>query len=256
MRSAAIGLDIGTSTCAAATIGSDGCPYLITAPGGSRLVPSVVFFDDHVRVGNRAIDSRKFAVDNYADGFKRDIGKPHYRTSLRSHQVPPEVLTGFVIQYIKDYARTAVGNFESVVATVPAYFDERQRTATRRAVSLAGLDTLQIINEPTAAAIAAGHKLLAEGAIRSGHTILVYDLGGGTFDATLLEIDGRVFKTRATDGEIYLGGRDFNQRIADMVAEKFVGSHGVDPRADPRGFCFAVAGGEASEASADRCREC
>ena len=236
MRSAAIGFDLGTSTCAAATIGSDGSPYLITAPGGSRLVPSVVFFDDKVRIGDKAIECRRYALDNYADSFKRDIGKPHYRKPLRTHNVPPEVLTGFVVEYLANYAHAAVGDFESVVATVPAYFDERQRTATRRAVALAGLNTLQVINEPTAAAIAAGHKMLAEGAIKSGHTILVYDLGGGTFDATLLEIDGRVFKTRATDGEIYLGGRDFNQRVADIVAESFLTSYGIDPRSDPADF--------------------
>lgn len=232
-KSVPIGFDLGTSTSASATIEQFGNPVVLPDAHGVQMVPSVLFFDDSVRVGTDAFNQRHQALDNYVEGFKRDIGKPHASKQIRSHQVPPEVLTGFLIEHLAENTRRRVGDFTDIVATVPAYFDERQRTATRRAVSLAGLDTLEVINEPTAAAIAAGFQRLAKSEIRAGHKILVYDLGGGTFDATLLEVDGKVFRTLGTDGEVYLGGRDFNERIVNMISDRFLVDHGVDPRCDP-----------------------
>ena len=229
----AIGFDLGTSTSAAATIDQHGNPVVIPDSAGNAMVPSVLFFEEQVRVGINALSKRHLALDNYVEGFKRDVGKPHCSKPLRTHQVPPEVLTGFLIEHLAENTRRSVGEFKDIVVTVPAYFDERQRTATRRAVSLAGLNTIEVINEPTAAAIAAGFQRLANSEIRSGHKILVYDLGGGTFDATLLEVDGKVFRTLGTDGEVYLGGRDFNDRIVQLISDRFLITHGIDPRCDP-----------------------
>lgn len=233
MQQPPIGIDIGTSTSAVATVNSSGEPIVLPGRNGARLTPSVICFADEVYVGSEAVEQIGSNLDNYAEAFKRDIGNSHYRKRLHSHAVPPEVLTGFLVEHLVKYARADLPPFDSAVVTVPAYFDERKRNATRQAVELAGLKTLDIINEPTAAAIAAAYKSLIAGNIRPCHKILVYDLGGGTFDATLLEVDGSVFKTLATDGEVYLGGQDFNDLIASMLANSFIMKFGIDPRNDP-----------------------
>ena len=131
------------------------------------------------------------------------------------------------------------GKFKKVVITVPAFFDEGRRKATQDAGSLAGLEVLDIINEPTAAAVAFGHDRLSQ--LKSDNQkfsgrerLLVYDLGGGTFDVTILEIEGRTFRTLATDGDVHLGGRNFDERLFHFLAEKFVDEHTLDPRDDPR----------------------
>lgn len=233
MQKAAVGLDLGTTISVAAYVDSSGQPKIARAASNDGLVPSAICFGDHVIVGNDAIDLGSQAFDSFAEGFKRDIGKPHYRKRVRSCEVPAEVLTGFLVERLVQSVQHEIGDVHEVVVTVPAHFDERQRSATQRGVALAGIKVLDIINEPTAAAIAAGYQQLCNGDNTASRKILVYDLGGGTFDATLLEIEGRVFKTLATDGDIYLGGRDFNERIADLIAQSFMNRHGVDPRCDP-----------------------
>ncbi|MEZ6088844.1 MAG: Hsp70 family protein [Pirellulaceae bacterium] len=204
----------------------------IKGPKDSPLFPARCF-SDHVLVGQDAVDLSEQALDDFAEGFKRDIGKPHYRRPVRLCEVPPEVLTAFLVEHLVANTREVIGEVREVVVTVPAYFDERQRSATRRAVALTGVKVLDIINEPTAAAIAAGYELMKTQGPRDRWRLLVFDLGGGTFDATLLELDGKIFKTLGTDGDIYLGGRDFDERIADIIAESFLAQHGVDPRCDP-----------------------
>jgi molecular chaperone DnaK len=233
MQRVAVGLDLGTTISVAAYVDESGEPQVVPDREAGPLIPSGLFFADHVIAGQAAIDRSERALDNFAYGYKRDIGKPHYRKRLRNHDVPPEILTAFLVEYLAENVRRAVGDVSEVVVTVPAYFDERQRSSTQRSVVAAGLKVLDIINEPTAAAIAAGYEMIRSAAVKEKHRLLVYDLGGGTFDATLLEIDGRVFRTLGTDGDIYLGGRDFNERIAAILADSFVASHGVDPRSDP-----------------------
>src|SRR5690606_38496978 len=127
----------------------------------------------------------------------------------------------------------AYGQIDTAVVTVPAYFDERRRTATQQAAQLAGLDVLDIINEPTAAAIALGHEMMiGSKANEKPRRLLVYDLGGGTFDVTLLEYAERTFRALGTDGDIHLGGRDFDERIIAIICEYFRDQHGIDPRQD------------------------
>ena len=233
MQKHPVGIDIGTTISTAAFVDASGNPQIIREEGESGLIPSAIFFGDQPIIGDQAIDLSIQSLDNFAEGFKRDIGKPHYRKQLRGCDVPPEILTAFLVEFLANRTKHLLGDLSEVVVTVPAYFDQRQRSSTQRAVALSGLKVLDVINEPTAAAIAAGYELMRSGKTKSAHRILVYDLGGGTFDATLLEIDGKVFRTLGTDGDIYLGGRDINDRIAAKVAETFLEKHGIDPRCDP-----------------------
>ncbi len=233
MQKAAVGFDLGTTISVASYVDSSGTLHVAKDQHGNSLIPSAIFFSDHAIVGQAAIELSEQALDNFAEGFKRDVGRPHYRKRVRLCEVPPEILTAFLVEHLAENVRQEIGEVTEVVVTVPAYFDERQRTATQRAVALAGLKVLDIINEPTAAAIAAGYELIRSQAAHADQKLLVYDFGGGTFDATLLEVDGKVFRTLGTDGDIYLGGRDLNERIATILAESFISKHGVDPRSDP-----------------------
>lgn len=233
MQKAAVGFDLGTTISVASYVDSSGNLHVAKDQHGETLIPSAIYFDDHPIIGRDALERSEEALDNFAEGFKRDVGKPHYRKRVRLCEVPPEILTAFLVTHLAENVRREIGEVSEVVVTVPAYFDERQRTATQRAVALAGLKVLDIINEPTAAAISAAYDLMKANQSSEKGRLLVYDLGGGTFDATLLEIDGRVFRTLGTDGDIYLGGRDFNERIVSTLVESFMSKHGVDPRSDP-----------------------
>ncbi|MGW8257454.1 MAG: Hsp70 family protein, partial [Thermoguttaceae bacterium] len=144
----------------------------------------------------------------------------------------------FVLERLKQDAERRLGPISSVVVTVPAFFDENRRKTTQDAGRLAGLEVLDIINEPTAAALAYGYQCglfhpQSQTANASEH-VLVYDLGGGTFDVTILKIEGVRFRALATDGDVLLGGKDFDQRLVDHIAEKFLAAQGVDPRSDPQ----------------------
>ncbi len=184
---------------------------------------------------------RRFAIrvtepDGYADCFKRDMGSSHYRHRIRGLDIPPEVLCGFVLRHLKAYAEEQLGVVREAVITVPAFFDETRRRSTIEAARLAGLRVLDIINEPTAAAIAYAHRegiLDDEGGFAQVENLVVYDLGGGTFDATVLHVDGWTLRALATDGDVKLGGRDFDERLVDHIAERFLQEHGLDPRVDP-----------------------
>lgn len=231
MQRAGLGLDLGTTISLASIVDASGRPTVVSGPSGSHLIPSAVYFDQHIVVGETALDLGLRDPQGLAEAFKRDIGKPHYSREIRSTQVPPEVLTAFLIRQLLNNVRAVHGEIDSAVVTVPAYFDERKRTATQQAAQLAGLEVLDIINEPTAAAIALGHEMmLASQQLDKPRRLLVYDLGGGTFDVTLLEFRDRTFRALGTDGDIYLGGRDFDERIIGMIADEFRERHGLDPR--------------------------
>ena len=151
----------------------------------------------------------------------------------------PKFCSAFVLERLKQDAERRLGPISQAVITVPAFFDETRRKATQDAGRLVGLDVLDIINEPTAAAVAYGHL---HGRFRNGLAdsdsnpmrILVYDLGGGTFDVTILELAGTQFRTLATDGDVLLGGKDFDERLVNYVAEQFLAAQGIDPRSDPQ----------------------
>ena len=232
----AIGIDLGTTYSAVAHVDETGRPTTIVNSEGDLVTPSAVLFDgQHVIVGKEAIKAVATDAESVADCSKRDLGQKIYHKTLEGKQYPPEAIQGFVLRKLKQDAARLIGDFQKVVITVPAYFDEVKRKATQDSGYMAGLEVLDIINEPTAAAIAYGYQ---QGILNDQHEvterqrILVYDLGGGTFDVTVMEIEGKNFKALATDGDVLLGGRDWDQRIADFVADKFLSEHSLDPRED------------------------
>lgn len=235
----AVGIDLGTTYSVLACLDASGRPKSIPNAFGELLTPSAILVnDDEIIVGKEAVKSAPFAPQNYADCFKRDMGRPEYRRTVRNLKVPPEVLSALVLARLKQDAEQKLGPLRRAVITVPAYFDEPRRKATQDAGRLAGWDVLDIVNEPTAAALAYGYDhghfgLSASTANVPLERVLVYDLGGGTFDVTLLEIDGSTFRTLATDGDLQLGGKDFDARLVDHVSDKFQEMHNLDPRCDP-----------------------
>ncbi|HUY35157.1 MAG TPA: Hsp70 family protein [Pirellulales bacterium] len=232
-----IGIDLGTTYSLVAYVDAGGRPTTVLNQSGDLLTPSAVAFEDGlVIVGKEAVKGSVLEPDAYADCFKRDMGRGHFHRQVGGHEVPPEVLNGFLLERLKQDAERRLGSIRRVVITVPAFFDEGRRKATQEAGKLAGLEVLDIINEPTAAAVAFGyHQATLRGPnapAAEGERVLVFDLGGGTFDVTILEVQGRSFRTLATDGDVQLGGKDFDERLVQHFAARFLAAHGVDPRGD------------------------
>jgi molecular chaperone DnaK len=235
-----IGIDLGTTYSVVAYLDATGRPTTVLNGTGDLLTPSALFFDDDgVVVGKEAVKNCVFAPDSYVECFKRDMGSEYGRRSIRGVKVPPEILSAFVLERLKQDAERRLGPISQAVITVPAFFDETRRKATQDAGRLVNLEVLDIINEPTAAAVAYGymHGRFSDGATHADSKptrILVYDLGGGTFDVTILELAGTQFRTLATDGDVLLGGKDFDERLVNYIAEQFVAAQGIDPRSDPQ----------------------
>jgi molecular chaperone DnaK len=228
-----LGIDLGTTYSLVAYVDEDGRPRCVPNSAGDILTPSVVFFDDDREiVGKEAIKAGIVEPDRVAACAKRDMGGSAYRRPIRGAEVPPQVIGSLVLRELKADAERVKGPTNRAVITVPAYFDEVRRHATREAGRLAGLHVLDIINEPTAAAIAYGAKLGDRPAGRPTR-IMVFDLGGGTFDVTLMEVSPTGYRTLATDGDNRLGGKDWDERLQNLIADRVVKSHGADPRNDP-----------------------
>lgn len=233
-----VGINLGTTFSVLAYIDATGRP--VTAPNGlgDLLTASAVYFDDNeVIVGREARKSSVVNPDVFAECFKHDMGIAAYRRKIRGLDVPPEVLSAFLLARMKRDAEPRLGPIQKVVITVPAFFDETRRQATQEAGRLAGLEVLDIINEPTATAVAFGHQhgfLNLRSGVEQPLRLLVYDLGGGTFDMTVLELNGTEFRALATDGDVQLGGRDFDERLVSYLAEQFQATRRVDPRSDPQ----------------------
>ncbi len=233
----AVGIDLGTTYSAIARIDQTGRPVTLPNGEGDLLTPSVVLFEGtNVVVGKEAVKALVTEAEDVALCPKRDLGNRAYHKSLHGRQYPPEAIEAWILKKLKDDAVRQIGDFQQVVITVPAYFDEVRRKATQDAGYMAGLEVMDIINEPTAAAVAFGFRegfLNTEGIATAPKNILVYDLGGGTFDVTVMEIRGNQFTALATDGDVQLGGQDWDQRLMDLVAEEFIRQHRLDPREDP-----------------------
>ncbi len=234
----AVGIDLGTTYSVVAYVDQTGRPMTVPNRTGELLTPSALMFDDDgVVVGKEAVKSSVLAPELFIESFKRDMGRGAAHHKIRGLEPPPEVLSAFVLERLKQDAERQLGLIREVVITVPAFFDESRRKATQDAGQLAQLDVLDIINEPTAAALAFGYRSgtlgTGNGAADKPMRVLVYDLGGGTFDVTILEIAGKEFRTLATDGDVFLGGKDFDQRLVNHLAEQFIAAQGVDPRSDP-----------------------
>jgi len=233
----AVGIDLGTTFSVVARLDEHGRPTTLVNAEGDRITPSVVLFDgDDVVVGIEALKALATEADLVAECSKRDVGDQVFHKVIGGKQYPPEVIEAWVLNKLRVDASAQIGPFAKVVITVPAYFDEVRRKATQDAGYMAGFEVMDIINEPTAAAVAFGFQ---EGFLWSGRKgdrpmkILVYDLGGGTFDVTAMEIRGREYVALATDGDVRLGGYDWDQRLVDLVAEGFIRQHMLDPREDP-----------------------
>ncbi len=240
--SIAIGIDLGTTYSASAYLDGHGRPTTIMNATGDLTTPSIVLFDSEGPVvGKEAFMAAGMEPEKVAILAKRDMGNAVYRRKINNEHLPPEVINSIILRSLKADAERKLGPISKAVITVPAYFDEARRRATMDAGRLAGLEVLDIINEPTAAAIAYGYQvgfLDKTGQFQSGKPmrVLVYDLGGGTFDVTVLEINGTDFKTIATDGDVTLGGADWDERILDTAAERFKQAHREDPRDNPHSF--------------------
>jgi molecular chaperone DnaK len=231
-----VGIDLGTTYSLVAHLDSTGRPWTVLNAEGDITTPSVVFFDKtSVVVGKEAVKVAEFEPELIAQFVKRDMGRKSFQKTIRGEQLPPEVIQALILKKLKQDAELKLGNVSKAVVTVPAYFNEPMRKATQDAGRLAGIDVLDIINEPTAAAISYGVQqgfLNAKGESQRRETVLIYDLGGGTFDATLMDIDGHNYNAIATLGDVYLGGIDWDQRIVEFVADEFQKQHGFDPRSN------------------------
>ncbi|MEF9944134.1 MAG: Hsp70 family protein, partial [Burkholderiaceae bacterium] len=218
-----IGIDLGTTnSCVAVMEGAE--PVVIPNPEGNRTTPSVLGF---AKNGERLVGqvAKRQAVtnpDRTVVSIKREMGT-NYRVNIDGKAYTPQEISAMILQKLKSDAEAYLGGpVTQAVITVPAYFSDAQRQATKDAGRIAGLEVLRIINEPTAAALAYGLDK------EEAHKILVYDLGGGTFDVSLMEIGDGVFEVLATAGNNRLGGDDFDQRIVDYVADEFKRENGID----------------------------
>jgi molecular chaperone DnaK len=235
----ALGIDLGTTFSVVAHLDMHGRPTTIQNAHGELLTPSVVLFDtEGVIVGKEAVAAAAMEPDKVAEFFKRDMGAKFYRRKINGWDLPPEAISAFVLRSLRADAERKLGKVNKAVITVPAYFDEMRRQATMTAAKLIDLEVLDIINEPTAAALSYGYQqgfLDRQGRWAGGKPlrIMVYDLGGGTFDVTIVEIDNNSFKAIATDGDVYLGGKDWDDKLVALAADRFKQETKIDPRTDP-----------------------
>jgi molecular chaperone DnaK len=231
----AIGIDLGTTYSAVAMLNEYGQPQTLDNSEGDKITPSVLLFEgDDVIVGKEAVKAKATHNTAVAEHSKRYLGHRSFEQEFANIQYPPEALQAWILKKLRDDVQQRIGDFKYAVITVPAYFDEARRKATQDAGYMAGIDVLDIINEPTAAAIAYGAQQSSDSESSiAPETILVYDLGGGTFDVSIVKIHGCEFVTLATDGDVQLGGIDWDHRIVDLIAEQFIAEHNSDPRDDP-----------------------
>jgi molecular chaperone DnaK len=225
----AVGIDLGTTNSVVAVL-EGGDPVVIPNSEGARTTPSVVAFSKagEVLVGEVAKRQAITNSDRTFRSIKRHMGESWKSPDIDGKQYTPQEISARILMKLKRDAEAYLGDtVTQAVITVPAYFDDAQRTATKEAGAIAGLEVLRIINEPTAAALAYGLDKGAE-----DEKVLVFDLGGGTFDVSVLEIGDGVFEVKSTHGDTHLGGDDWDQRIIDWLVQQFKSAHGVDLSAD------------------------
>ena len=219
-----VGIDLGTTNSVVAAIDEAGVPVVITLAEGSRLCPSVVGFS---KTGERLVGqlAKRQAItnpDRTISSIKRQMGT-RYKVAIDGKEFSPEEISAMILTKLRADAEGFLGEpVTEAVITVPAYFSNAQREATKQAGKIAGLEVVRIVNEPTAAALAYGQDKTGE------QTVLVWDLGGGTFDVSILELDNGVFEVRATSGDTHLGGDDWDIRIIDWMTAEFKKETGID----------------------------
>lgn len=218
-----IGIDLGTTNSAVAVLeGKE--PKIITNPEGARTTPSVVAFKDgEIQVGEVA-KRQAITNPNTIVSIKRHMGESDYKVKVDDKAYTPQEISAMILQYIKKFSEDYLGEpVTDAVITVPAYFNDAQRQATKDAGKIAGLNVQRIINEPTASALAYGLDKDED-----DETVLVYDLGGGTFDVSVLQLGDGVFQVLSTNGDTHLGGDDFDNKIIDWLVAGFKQENGVD----------------------------
>ncbi len=223
-----VGIDLGTTNSVIAWMKEDGTVEVIPNAEGSRITPSVVAFDKNgqILVGEPAKRQIILNPERTIKSIKRKMGTD-YKVKIDDKEYTPQEISAFILKKLKKDAESYLGGeVKKAVITCPAYFNDAQRQATKEAGMIAGFEVLRIINEPTAAALAYGLDKKNE------EKVLVYDLGGGTFDVSILEIGDGVIQVIATSGNNHLGGDDFDQRLIDYMAEEFKKQHGIDLRED------------------------
>lgn len=217
-----IGIDLGTTNSCVSVI-EGGEPVVITNPEGNRTTPSVVAFKDGDTIVGEAAKRQAITNPNTISSIKRHMGEK-YSVDVDGKTYTPQEISAKILQYLKSYAEGYLGEtVNKAVITVPAYFTDAQRQATKDAGRIAGLEVERIINEPTTAALAYGADKTEQ-----DKTIMVFDLGGGTFDVSILELGGGVFEVVATSGDNHLGGDDFDNAIANYIVEEFKKANGID----------------------------
>nr|WP_315362364.1 molecular chaperone DnaK [Cytobacillus firmus] len=217
-----IGIDLGTTNSCVAVL-EGGEPKVIPNPEGNRTTPSVVAFKNGERQVGEVAKRQSITNPNTIMSVKRHMGTDH-KTEVEGKEYSPQEVSAIILQYLKSYAEDYLGEkVTKAVITVPAYFNDAERQATKDAGRIAGLEVERIINEPTAAALAYGLDKMDE-----DQTILVYDLGGGTFDVSILELGDGVFEVKSTAGDNRLGGDDFDQVIIDYLVDQFKKENGID----------------------------
>lgn len=224
-----VGIDLGTTRSVLAHVDVSGNVKTIPNREGDLITPSAVLFEeDGVTVGKEALKALTVIPDQVAIHAKREMGNATYSKTINGKSYPPEMIQSFVIGKLRKDASTKLNaDVTKAVITVPAYFNEPKRRGTLDAGSLAGLDVRAVINEPTAAAIAFGVDRVSR--IVGAQTVLVYDLGGGTFDVSVVQVDGKKINTIATDGNAMLGGIDWDKCLVKWLDDKFAQQHSSRP---------------------------
>jgi molecular chaperone DnaK len=234
-----VGIDLGTTFSTLAQLDQDGNPVPIANDDDEVETPSLIVLAEsgHVVVGPSRMRAAMEDPDHVVERVKRYMGNVEYKRTFDGREITPEFLSALILKKLRQDAEKRIGKIGNAVITVPYYFNDARRKATEDAGRIAGLHVIDIINEPTAATLTyAWHKgeLGAAGSkTQKPKLALVYDLGGGTFDATVVRYTPSHFQVLATDGDVHLGGIDWNDRLVDYIAEEFKSKYGTDPRQSP-----------------------
>ncbi|MBM3997059.1 MAG: Hsp70 family protein [Planctomycetes bacterium] len=237
-----VGIDLGTTFSAIATLDERGQAITLPNLDGEMLTPSAVLIEEgSAVVGQAARDVALERPEHVAMIIKRSMGHAKYEHAVAGRDFRPETLSAIILRKLVADAERRIGKVSKAVITVPAYFDDTRRKATKDAGRIAGLEVLDILDEPTAAALAyAFQQTQSAGAMKPAdplpieeQTVLVYDLGGGTFDVSMVRLGKHRFETLAIEGDVRLGGKDWDDRIVEHVAQQFKSRFGEDPRVDP-----------------------
>jgi molecular chaperone DnaK len=247
-----VGIDLGTTFSAIATLDDHGQAVTLPNRDGEMLTPSAVLIEEGgAVVGQAARDVALEQPDRVATLIKRHMGHPSFGRPVAGRDFRPETLSALLLRKLVQDAEHRIGPVGKAVITVPAYFDDTRRKATKDAGRIAGLEVLDIIDEPTAAALAYSFQAPRGAPFRLDQmlpdvqqTVLVYDLGGGTFDVTLVRLSQRRFQALAIEGDVRLGGKDWDDRLVDHVAAQFQQQYGEDPRTDPQSLAVVSAAAE------------